>query len=145
MEEVKITKFDSMEVNILYLVEQVLMLLLEDVERRLRRNNASFNHRKKMLFNRFLQNVRHARTIDDQLISYDIYRAAKNLAKDSKEWVENIDDWRKEANQLARLLILFCDKTTENPGNAEAIFAHLESMEGKGNVSAKDLEYFHMQ
>lgn len=138
--------FEVLEVNALYMLQQATALLLSDIERRFKIRGAVFNREKKQLFNRFLNHVKHACVIDDQLLSDDINRAAYNEAKkDNGTWVKNIDDWRKEANELVRLLLLYCDKTATSEENSKQIFELLQRMEGEGIVTDKLLSNFYMK
>lgn len=127
----------SVETNVLYMGVMALDLILRDAERRMRAVGGEFKREKKMIFNRFIESVKTACLMAERLQDDVIASTARSSYRD-------YDVWLGEANELARLVLLFADKSTED-GNSEAVFDILESLEGEGIIDEGVLRNFRLK
>lgn len=96
-----------------------------------------FKYEKKMLFKRFTQAVKTACILAEQLGDDVIASTEKSNYKD-------LNIWQAESNELARLVLLYADKSSEE-GATEAIFDLLESFKGAGIITEEKLKPFYLQ
>lgn len=136
MSDNKIT-VQSVETNVLYMGVMALDLILRDAERRMKAAGGEFKYEKKMVFNRFFKAVKEACLMAERLQDDVVDSTAKSSYKD-------YDVWLGEANELARLILLYADKSSED-GATEAIFSYLNSFKGAGVVSEDDLRRFFLK
>ena len=136
MSDNKIT-VQSVETNVLYMGVMALDLILRDTERRMRAIGGEFKYEKKMAFNRFIKSVKEACLMAERLQDDVVASTAGSSYKD-------YDVWLGEANELARLILLYADKSSED-GATEAIFGYLNSFKGAGVVSEDDLRRFFLK
>lgn len=127
----------SVEVNTLYMGVLALDLILRDAERRMKALGGEFKREKKQCFNRFLKSVKDATILAEMLEGDVIDSTARSHYKDY-----NI--WQAEANELARLILTFADKATEE-GATEAILGYIHSFKGAGIITDEVLERFYLQ
>ena len=128
---------ESVEANPLYMMSQAMDLILKDADRRMRAKRGEFRHEKKYLFNRYAKAVKEACVLSEQL-GEDIITSA--ATKDFKEF----DTWQEESNELARLMLLYADKSSEE-GATEAIFGYLNSFRGAGIITEDVLKRFYLK
>ena len=134
MEKVTI---QSVEVNVLYMMALAMDTILRDADRRMRAIGGGFKESKRTEFKMFLNAVKSAGMWGERLCEDVAGSTAKSGYKD-------YDTWLAEANELARLVLLFADKSTEE-GASEAVFKALESFNGEGIVTDGVLERFYLQ
>lgn len=127
----------SVETNVLYMGVMALDLILRDAERRMKAAGGEFKYEKKMVFNRFFKAVKEACLMAERLQDDVVDSTAKSSYKD-------YDVWLGEANELARLILTYADKSSED-GAAEAVFDRLDSFKGAGVVSEDDLRRFFLK
>ena len=126
--EKKKVSIEDVEVNTIYMMSQAMDLILRDVDRRMKMRAAEkgfeggMKHEKKQLFKRYQQAVNAACILSEQLGEDVIESTAKKNYRD-------FPLWQDEYNELARLVLLYADKSSED-GAAEAIFGHLHSFRG---------------
>ena len=127
----------SVETNVLYMGVMALDLILHDAERRMRAVGGGFRQEKKMAFNRFFKAVKEARMMSGMLQD-DV------VASTEKSSYRDYDIWLGEANELARLILLFADKSTVE-GNSDAVFDRLDSLDGEGIITDDVLQRFYLR
>jgi len=136
-------KVEDVEANVLYMMSQAMDLILRDADRRMQRRaqemglRGGFKHEKKQLFRRYVDAVRTACIISEQLGDDVIATTAKRGYKDFPLWQE-------ESNELARLVLLYADKSSEE-GATESIFGYLNSFHGAGVIDDSVLKKFFPQ
>lgn len=136
MSDNKIT-VQSVETNVLYMGVMALDLILRDTERRMRAIGGEFKYGKKMVFNRFFKAVKEACLMAERLQDDVVASTAGSSYKD-------YDVWLGEANELARLILLFADKSTVDH-NSDAVFDRLESLDGEGIITEDVLQRFYLR
>ena len=135
--------FEDVETNVLFMMSLSMDLILRDIDRKIRVEALSrgmvggFKHEKKMLFTRFTQAVRTACFLAEQLGDDVIASTAKSNYKD-------LNVWQAESNELARLILLYADKSSEE-GATESIFDFIESFSGAGIVTDEKLDPFYLR
>ena len=127
----------SCETNTLYMLSLAMDLILRNNEWLMAKKREYFKHEKKQLFTRYTKAVRDACYLQDKL-TQDIYDV------DEANNFKNVDIWLEEANELARLILLFADRSA-NTDVVEAIFKHIRSLPGDGIVDEKMLESFYLK
>ena len=127
----------SVETNVLYMGVMALDLILQDAERRMRAAGGGLKYEKKMAFNRFFKAVKEARMMSE-ILQDDV------VASTEKSSYRDYDIWLGEANELARLILLFADKSTVE-GNSDAVFDRLDSLGGEGIITDEVLQKFYLK
>ena len=112
-------------------------LILRNNEWLMAKKREYFKREKKQLFTRYTKSVRDACYLQDQL-TQDIYDV------DEANNFKNVDIWLEEANELARLILLFADRSA-NTDVVDAIFKHIRSLPSDGIVDEKMLESFYLK
>ena len=112
-------------------------LMIREAERIMRRDGATFRREKRQIFTRFMKAVNTACILQEEL-TQDIYR------EDEKHNFKNVQIWQDEANELARLILLFADRSA-NEDTVNEIFKHLRSLPCEGIVDEKMLESFYLK
>ena len=124
-------------VNAAYLMSLAMDRMLRVSELLMSRNRELFVREKKQLFSRYTQAVRTACLLQDML-TQDIWDM------DAKHDYKNVDMWLDQSNELARLILLFADKSRDQE-DVDKVFSTLRAMEGEGIVDEKLLEYFYLK
>lgn len=127
----------SLETNVIYMMSIAMDLILRDNERRMLREREAFKREKKQVFNRYIKAVRDACYLQD-LLMQDIFDC------DEKHNWQNIPLWQDEANELARLVLLYSDRSA-NQDVVDSIFKHMRSLPSEGIVDEKMLESFYLK
>ena len=127
----------SVEVNCIYMMSLAMDLILRDAEWRIRKDGDRFRREKKQLFTRYIQAVKTACILQEDL-TQDIYR------EDEKHNFRNVQTWQDEANELARLMLLFADRSVDE-GVVNDIFKFIRSTPGEGIVDDAMLDTFRLK
>lgn len=127
----------STEVNTIYMMSLAMDLILRDAEWRMRKHREAFKHEKRQLFTRFTKAVRDACYLQDRL-TQDIFDC------DEKHDWKNIPVWQEESNELARLILLYADRSA-NIDEVSSIFKHIRSLPGEGIVDEAMLSNFYLR
>ena len=96
-----------------------------------------FAREKKQLFTRYAKVVRDACFLQEQL-TQDIYDC------DEKHNFRNIQLWQEESNELARLILMFADRSA-NQDVVDAIFKFIREQPCEGIVDEKMLKSFYLK
>ena len=143
MSEKKKVTFDDVEVNVLFMMSLAMDIILRDVDRKMQiqayreGGRGGFRHDKKLLFHRFTDSVKAACIYAERLGDDVIISTEKSNYKD-------LNIWQDEANELARLILLYADKSSEE-GATEAIFGYLNSFRGAGIINEENLKPFYLK
>lgn len=124
-------------VNTCYMMVLTMELMLRDIERRLARESAQIQRERKMNYNRYLDYSKKALLYAERLTE-DIYNA------DSDNKWKNIPIWQEEANELARLILLYADRSRE-VDNVNKVFQLLREIPGEDIVNEKMLDYYRLK
>jgi len=136
-QEDKFLRQADVETSTLYIMSIAMDLIMRDCAWRMSQKNASWKHEKKQKFSRYIESVRRACQINDE-ITQDIYDS------DKKNNYKNVDLWLKDGNELARLILLFADRST-NTGVVRNVFLGLESSNGEGIIDDELLKKFYLK
>lgn len=123
--------------NTLYMMSVAMDLMLRESDRRFRKEGARFDFGKKQTFTRYTKAVQAALILQEDL-SQDIYH------EDEKHDFRNIQIWQEEANELARLMLIFADRSADQD-TVNAIFKFIREQPGEGIVDEKMLESFYLK
>ena len=127
----------GVETNVLYMMSLAMDLILRNNEWLMSKNREAFKREKKQLFTRYTKTVRDACILQDML-TQDIYDV------DEKHDFRNIQTWQEESNELARLILLFADRSA-NQEVVDKIFAFIREQPCEGIVDEKMLESFYLK
>lgn len=127
----------GVETNCIYMMSLAMDLILRHSEWLMSKQRECYKKEKKQLFNRYVKAVRDACIIQDQL-TQDIWDA------EEKNDYRNVDAWLNQANELARLILLFADKSA-NQDVCNNIFKFIREQPGEGIVDEKMLESFYLK
>ena len=123
-------------VNACFMTALSLELMLREIERRFNMENATFVKEKRQKFTRFLENTKRALFFAEEL-SQEIYTV------DAKEKWKNIPVWQEESNELARLILLYSDRSAD-VDNVNKVFKLLRELPGANIITEELLERFYL-
>lgn len=127
----------SVIINSIYMMSLSMDLMIREADRMMRRDGATFRREKRQIFTRFMKAVNTACILQEEL-SQDIYR------EDEKHNFKNVQTWQDEANELARLILLFADRSADQDA-VDAIFRFIREHPGEGIVTEEMLESFYLK
>lgn len=125
------------ETNVLYMMSLTMDLILRHNEWLMAKQRESFKREKKQLFNRYSKAVRDACYLQEQL-TQDIYDV------DEKHNFRNIQLWQEESNELARLILMYADRSV-NQDVVDKIFSYIREQPAEGIVDEKMLDDFRLK
>lgn len=120
------------------MMTQSFELIMRDFERRLKPTGIVFKHEKRQQFNRLMKSIKDIYTQFDILYG-DILESAEPHG-----WRE-LDIWAEESNELARLILLYADKSAGEIENVNKIFRYLRRFKGQGIVTEEVLDRFYLK
>lgn len=123
--------------NCLYMMSLAMDRLMREVEPIMNRHSESFVREKKKLFTRYLKTVKEACILQDE-ITQDIWDM------EAKHDYRNVDFWLAQCNELARLILLFADRSSYQE-NVDKVFSLLRSLPGEGIVDENLLGLFYLR
>ena len=135
--EDKELKAISTEVNTIYMMSLAMDLIIRNIEWRMNKNQETFRREKRQLFTRFMQAVKTACILQEDL-TQDIYR------EDEKHDYRNVQIWQEEANELARLVLMFADRSVDQDV-VDRIFAFIREQSGDGIIDERILDDFRLK
>lgn len=135
--EDKNLKVIATEVNTIYMMSLAMDLIIRNIEWRMNRNKETFRRDKRQLFSRFMQSVKTACILQEDL-TQDIYR------EDEKHDYRNVQVWQEEANELARLILLFADRSVDQDV-VDDIFSFIREQPAEGIVDETLLNDFRLK
>lgn len=135
--EDKIIKQASCETNVLYMMSIAMDLILRNNEWLMAKVRQYFRHDKKQVFTRYTKAVRDACYLQD-LLMQDVFDV------DEKNDFRNVQTWQVEANELARLILLFADRSADQ-NVVDGIFKFIRSTPGEGIVDEQLLSNFYLK
>lgn len=125
-------------INAEFMTALALELMLRETERRMEMESACFQREAKQKFNRFIDHTKKALHFAEDL-TQEIY----NVDADVK-W-KNIQTWQDEANEVARLVLLWEDREP-HPDECDKIFRFIrQNTEGDGVVDDRVLSNYYLQ
>ena len=124
-------------INTAYMSVLAVELMLRDVERRLAKESATIKHDKKQKYRFFFEHCKKALYFAEQL-TQDIYDVDAE-----KSW-KNIPVWQEESNELARLILLYADKSADVE-NVYKVFKTLRDIKGEGIITDEVLEPYYLK
>lgn len=133
----KISKTDY-EINLIYVLTQAFELIMRDFERRMDKEGYIFLKEKKRQFHRLMDSTRVV------VKQYEILYNDIMVAAEPKGWQE-LDMWARDANSLARMILLWGDKCGPYPDNEEKALTQLMQMDGEGIVDEEMLKRFYLR
>lgn len=123
--------------NAAYLMSLALDLILRESEWKMRFRNEVYRKEKRQTFTRYAKAVRTACILQDQL-TQDIWDV------EEKYNYKNVDLWLDQANELARLILLFADRSADDDV-VNNIFKFIREQPGVGIVDEKLLDDFRLK
>jgi len=133
----KALKQASMETNAIYLLSMAMDLILRNNEWLMAKNREVFRKEKKQVFTRYTKAIRDACYLQD-LLMQDIFEV------DSAHNYKNVQIWQEEANELARLILLFADRSVDEDV-VDRIFKFIREQPADGIVDEQLLSNFYLR
>ena len=127
----------GVETNLLYMMSLAMDLIMRDTVWRMAKEKERFKHEKKQIFTRYAKTVRDACVLQEML-TQDIYDC------DAKHNYKNVQLWQEESNELARLNLLFADRSA-NQDIVDGIFKYVREQPGEGIVDEELLKAFYLK
>ena len=125
------------ETNALYMMSLAMDLILRHNEWLMSKQREAFKREKKQLFNRYVKTVRDACYLQEQL-TQDIYDC------DEKYDYRNVQVWQEEANELARLILMYADRSADQDV-VDKIFSFIREQPAEGIVDETMLDNFRLK
>ena len=126
----------DLTINAVFMMSLSMELMIRDIEREMAHQGAAFQKEAKQKFTRFLDFTKKALFYAEEL-TQEIYKVDAEV-----KW-KNIPVWQEESNELARLILLYADKSAD-VDNVEAIFKMLRELPGEGIVDEEMLKRFYL-
>ena len=123
--------------NTAYMMVLATELMLREVERLLSMENARIVKEKKRKFNMFLDHTKKALFFAEG-VTEDIFEV------DAENKWKNVPIWQEEANELARLVLLYADRSV-NVDSVEKIFKFIREIPGEGIITEDVLKNFYLK
>lgn len=114
-----------------------LMIVLD---RYLRRKGEHLRHDKKHNFTMLRRSLQAARRYYDLAFDEDLINAVTHSGE-----MQDYDRAHEDANEVARLLLLYADRCGYDQRNYEELFRTLRGMDGLGKITEEVLEDFYMK
>ena len=133
----KALKQASFETNLIYMASIAMDLILRNNEWLMAKNREVFRKEKKQVFTRYTKAVRDACYLQDMLMQ-DIFEV------DETNDFKNIQIWQEEANELARLILLFADRSVDQEV-VDRIFKFIREQPADGIVDEQLLSNFYLR
>ena len=133
----KALKQASFETNLIYMASIAMDLILRNNEWLMAKNREVFRKEKKQVFTRYTKAVRDACYLQD-LLMQDIFEV------DSAHNYKNIQIWQEEAKELARLILLFADRSVDQEV-VDKIFKFVREQPADGIVDEQLLSNFYLR
>lgn len=123
------------KVNVLYVLTAAVDVLVNDVDRDLKKIGTSFDKEKKRTFGRYAKSVRDCAYWVDRLgIDETVWRASGESAR-------RYDGFLADARELLRLILLYVDRSHSEDGFYR-IFRFLRSLPENGLFAEEDIARF---
>lgn len=120
-----------------FAAERMIIVL----EHRLKSKGGKLKQEKKLNFTRLRKSLQAARRYYDLAFDNDLIEAANNSGR-----ISDYDHVHEDANEIARLLLLYADKCGYNEHNFEKVFKTLREMDNDIGVITEDvLKDFYMK
>lgn len=142
----------NFKLTMMFTMALATQLIMEDMEPDLKFEGVDANWRRETRFG--LQEI--SKNLDKAVRSFAKARAAyerfiepsRNKCMKDKETgkfsVQNHDDNMRDANEIIRLLMLYCDRCFLYFDNVNSVFTHLRSLKGQDIFTDEDIERFRM-
>ena len=127
----------GLETNVLYMMSLTMDLILRHNEFLMSKQREAFKREKKQLFTRYTKAVRDA-CILQEMLTQDIYDC------DEKYNWKNIPVWQEESNELARLILMYADRSVDQDV-VDKIFAYIRKQPNEGIVDENLLKDFYLK
>lgn len=111
-------------------------LMIQDLLRRLKSKGDGLRQRSKFNLNEMIKALKRASHFADEL-KEELFEA------DSEHKWKNIQTWQDEANEVARLVLLWEDREP-HPEVCNDIFKYIRSTEGDGIVTEEMLKKYYL-
>ncbi len=134
MKEKKEINILDIQVNIVYLLSTAIAIILNNVEWELKKQGDTFKKEKKQKFNQLIQAIQRVKFLEEQL-DKDILGYI-----DEGNYKEH-DDWRKSANEVIRLLLLYFERCDSNIKRKKRVFDFISKYKSKLALLGKEDEY----
>ena len=125
---------ENAEINILYTTAFAIYFIAQDAERRMNAAGMSLGFRRRQLFNGIIKDLQGAKRKQDELYQ-DYIKAWGNNFK-------NYDEEQKNANSLARLLMLWFDRVEGWEDKEKAVEEFIKTLSPEDIVSEDSLKRF---
>ena len=123
--------------NCLYMMSLAMDRIVRESEYIMSKHSELFVKEKKQQFNRYAKTIRDAIFQQDKL-TQDIWDM------EARNDYRNVDFWLEQGNELARLILLFADRSSDQ-NNVDKVFSLLRSLPGEGIVDEELLKLFYLK
>lgn len=127
--EKRIFTADGIITNTAYMAAFAIERMMIVLDRRLRTRGAHLVHEKKRNFTMLRRSIEAVRRYYDLAFDEDLVTACESSGR-----MSDYDGAHEDANEIARLLLLYVDRCGYNQDNYERLFRLLRSMEGGTGV-----------
>lgn len=121
----------------IYLIALAADLMLADLQQRLASHNEGLRQRSKQNLNNMIRHMKMASHYGSELMQEVID------ADEENKW-KNIQTWQDEANEMARLILLYEDRE-QFPDTCQAIQKFIRSTRGDGVVDEEMLSRYYLR
>lgn len=129
---------ENLEINLVYILSMAIERIMNDIERRLAEKKSAYKMEKKMRLSNILKAIKTIKMNSDLIDQIDF----------GEGLVGNYDSYQyyqEDAYELARILLLFSDRHTNDVEMGYKTAKFLRSLEGAGIVTEDVLERFYLK
>lgn len=129
---------ENLEINLVYILSMSIERIMNDIERRLAEKKSAYKMEKKMRLSNILKAIKTIKMNSDLIDQIDF----------GEGLVGNYDSYQyyqEDAYELARILLLFSDRHTNDVEMGYKTAKFLRSFEGAGIVTEEVLERFYLK
>lgn len=134
----KIGSIENLEINLLYIVIMATERIIDDIDKRLKAKKSEFRREKKLRFRQIIDSIKNIKRLND-LIDQEDYAVGLQGNYESYQY------YQEDAYELARLLLLFADRSSHDVETGNRVIKYIRSLEGLGVIDEEALKKFYLK
>lgn len=134
----KIGSIENLEINLLYIVIMATERIIDDIDKRLKAKKSEFRREKKLRFRQIIDSIKNIKRLND-LIDQEDYAVGLQGNYESYQY------YQEDAYELARLLLLFADRSSHDVETGNRVIKYIRSLEGLEVIDEDALKKFYLK
>lgn len=134
----KIGSIENLEINLLYIVIMATERIIDDIDKRLKAKKSEFHREKKLRFRQIIDSIKNIKRLND-LIDQEDYAVGLQGNYETYQY------YQEDAYELARLLLLFADRSSHDVETGNRVIKYIRSLEGLSVIDEEALKKFYLK